>query len=815
MSEASKPKATRQIMASSSALFPALVVAVVVGLPQDLVGRWDGKVSGLPDPKLPDVPLAGNGYFGAALTHTADGSGVDIWLGSNAMWACVACDTDANGCCKRVSLGRITIEARNGSFTSASAEQYIANGTLVARVTTNAGDALTFAAQMHPKKNILSVNATYESKGRVAGLDALALDLVITTSVGNSTDASPANCTCIRGVGAGPGLCPPGSGLLLSRRSNGEGVGMRVWSALVTTLRGEGYPGPTNFVESSSNSSIVSSWTLPPGGSLRVVTTMADNTLSGPGGGDPSLDAIKLAADPAATAPGAVSIAANKWWSSYWSLATISLPNHAGIERFWYGSQYFLACSASTDARVPPPGLYGPWVFTDDPAWHGDYTLDYNQEATFYGAFSSNRVAHTSSYYAPITSWSPAARLAAVKEGAAARIEGGCPPEAQHFACHIAPWGYQSQDQTVYMHWNGNFASLLFINHWEYTRNVTFAKRNTVPLLEGIAAWWTCYLSSDGSGGYEDWNVYSPDDEHEGQKRRDPQIGLALIARLYAAVIDIAEAVGVAPPKGAIERLEGLVPFNSAPLPLRRDVTVWTASRNDTVESSDYFALYPLFPSEYQTLNASSDARRIAQATSKFYSNFAKGRPVELFPAAVRAGYDASNDYANSPSDIISGLQAYLGNFQTRRMLPYAPGGGVENIGVTRAVNEMLIAAPDGKYIDLFPMWPSDAPAEFADLRVKGAFLVSARRDAGGDVQGLVVAAAGPGGAQSARVRCPWSSGSTMAARSNVTVSCAGGAGEYAPQVEWERDVAGGDAMSWFFTFEVRESGHRCSVSRE
>ena len=32
---------------------------------------------------------------------------------------------------------------------------------------------------------------------------------------------------------------------------------------------------------------------------------------------------------------------------------------------------------------------------------------------------------------------------------------------------------------------NGNFAALLFINHWEYTRDASFAKTTTLPLLDG------------------------------------------------------------------------------------------------------------------------------------------------------------------------------------------------------------------------------------------------------------------------------------------------------------------------------------------
>ena len=61
--------------------------------------------------------------------------------------------------------------------------------------------------------------------------------------------------------------------------------------------------------------------------------------------------------------------------------------------------------------RIPPSGLYGPWVTSDSPSWNGDYTLDYNQEAQYYGFYSSNHGAHAEAYFAPILQWMPAARV--------------------------------------------------------------------------------------------------------------------------------------------------------------------------------------------------------------------------------------------------------------------------------------------------------------------------------------------------------------------------------------------------------------------
>ena len=47
-------------------------------------------------------------------------------------------------------------------------------------------------------------------------------------------------------------------------------------------------------------------------------------------------------------------------------------------------------------------------------------------------------------------------------EAAAAGLK--CPSTALHYACHLAPWGLQSDDLTIYMHWNLNFALLPLIS---------------------------------------------------------------------------------------------------------------------------------------------------------------------------------------------------------------------------------------------------------------------------------------------------------------------------------------------------------------
>ena len=68
------------------------------------------------------------------------------------------------------------------------------------------------------------------------------------------------------------------------------------------------------------------------------------------------------------------------------------------------------------DPNVPAPGLFGPFVTSDNNGWNGDYTLDYNYEATMYGVFGTGHHHQANSYWKPVVDAIPAAA-----RGAAAR----------------------------------------------------------------------------------------------------------------------------------------------------------------------------------------------------------------------------------------------------------------------------------------------------------------------------------------------------------------------------------------------------------
>ena len=94
---------------------------------------------------------------------------------------------------------------------------------------------------------------------------------------------------------------------------------------------------------------------------------------------DPAPAAMSLAK--AASAGAVAEAAAAAFWGEFWARSAISLPQSPEIEDYWFGAQYGTATMsasaavlAQTKGLLPPSGLYGPWVTTDQPSWNGDFT---------------------------------------------------------------------------------------------------------------------------------------------------------------------------------------------------------------------------------------------------------------------------------------------------------------------------------------------------------------------------------------------------------------------------------------------------------
>lgn len=454
----------------------------------------------------------------------------------------------------------------------------------------------------------------------------------------------------------------------------------------------------------------------------------------------------------------------------------------------------------------------------------------------------------------------------------------------------------QSDDTSTYMHWNGQFGSLLFYNHWEYMRNESFARSAIYPLVAGLNDWFACYFAKNvtdpETGAYEwvDFRAKNPDEALEGQRVVNPQMALAMAGRTLTMQRDIGEALGIPPPPYLSDLLAHTSAYNTAPWnwswadpatrsftlfnntrcfndvsgvvgatspenclafcantlgctnfswsyglqecwlydaavktpacnpgtagylsgrndgppPNVTEVPVWASYRGASAAQSFFIGVwYSVWPSEHlvsQGAPLDAATMAIAQATSRAFTVWAglwKGRVVDMFAAAVMAGWGASFGgapggsveacgapapaFAFSPAEVLDGLLAQLGSdcggipCWGPNLLIYAPGGGVENVGVSAAINAMLLGSVGGVggYLQVFPFWPASESANFTRLLGKGGFEVSAAFDAAaGRVASPVLVTSRYSLAESSRValRSPW----CAATDSELAVTCGG-----------------------------------------
>eukprot|EP00759_Apiculatamorpha_spiralis_P037199 PhF_6_TR37160/c0_g1_i1/m.54704 len=694
------------------------------------VGMFNGYLNALPHPQLPHVPMLGNGHSGILFDARNDSSSfpsvgpgryntLDMWINSNTNWGCQACaDPVFNvtpSCCQVVGFGGMSISMTPSYGSKETAlyvrmQQRIGQGTIYTSWSTPHDGTVETLSFIDPVQGHMITNVTWRAGAGdppviTVEISAWILDktsLATPKSYGKSSNQTMYVSRGVTNIG-------------LARKSP--------WISLTLSGVGKAVSAPR-----ISATSVAQNYSLSPETPLTIVTVLHE-TFDGVT--DPTIKGnSETAGIVASRGWKGIFQSSKSWWKQFWSKSFVSFPTQPLIEQMWYGAQYTMAISSSTDKNIPGPGLYGPFVTSDNPGWHGDYTLDYNYETPYFGVFSSNHAEVAESYWAPIVDWvAPGQRMAQIE----AKIAGvQCPANALHYACHLAPWGSQSIDQTIYMHWNGAFALLPFLNHWEYTQNISFALNVTYPLIEGMTAWWGCYLAKDPKTLlYNDYNLFNPDAQHEGQLVPNPQIGLSLIRRMFQVQIDIDQAAGRTPPQNIVNMLQNLVSFNVGTD--SNNNPVWTAYTNASVADSDWFANYPVWPSEAVRGEGSSKSFEITQYSSKIYTDFANGRSVDLFPQVVLATLNGPNiNTGYTPNEIVNGLNQYLANYFGPNLLPYAPGGGIENVAITRAVNDMLLSTVGNAVnapLRLFGAWPSNETAAFENLVAKGGFAVSAYYD--------------------------------------------------------------------------------------
>lgn len=433
------------------------------------------------------------------------------------------------------------------------------------------------------------------------------------------------------------------------------------------------------------------------------------------------------------------------WWSEFWNLSHVSIGDE-WLERYYYQSQYLLACSSR--AGKVAPGLWGSFICDDETAWAGDYHLNYNFQSPYWGCYSSNQICLTENYDRPLLDYMEKGR-------AYARELLGC--RGLYYPVGIGPFGLSSaawpdtdeKMMEMYGHpdhmldggnmfWgqksNASFGAVNMMMRFYATWDEEYARR-IYPYILGCAEFWQDYLVMR-DGKYESVNDCF-NEEWPGDDASDvnPMCSLGLVRMVMRGALDISEMLGVDADRRDAwnDILSNLSDFpvgltEDGRLSLKRiDRERVDAESSDTAPSGlnrihmhgvliPPMVCGPLTNPEFSRIML-DDMEQWKETDGSDWGN-SMGNGVEtVYAGAARLGYD--------PERIMSYLKDRIRRGSYPNCYIVADGGGIETLAaVPFTINEMLMQSFEGT-LRIFPCWPRSRDASFHHLRANGAFLVS------------------------------------------------------------------------------------------
>ena len=483
-------------------------------------------------------------------------------------------------------------------------------------------------------------------------------------------------------------------------------------------------------------------------------------------------------------------------WRRWWNASAVRLgPKRQTVEAFWYGAQYMLNCftkNRTGDGVIP--GLLGPWSLQDPVGWSDDVTLDYNVEANFYGAASSNHPEAMWPYFPTLTALIPIGQQRASlswwgQGGHESAGFYGQMTEAMgcncnnYFHCYRQGNGQRCPDGFggfegieipsaiggfVDMHCSHDsamrstaaMAAQPYVDYFEHTMDAKFLRQQAFPFIKQVALFYASYAQHDASTDTFGFPLACAQEICNGRQQggyhpqRSPTIDLSYAQYIFSKAVAWGQQLGEDPAllSDWTHIAAKLAPYPTTTLPTTQHP--WCADSNctgfseatntDTNTSAVMPANFmwpianfaPIHPTGQVSLDADNATKTIARNTVWLVNNFSGWHPVNgiclAWPSAARL-MDKHDPYPFGPEKMLDTWAQALNKTMQRNFWPSMGGGGLEQVGATQAVNELLLQSYQG-VIRLFPGWPLGEPASFTTLRAVGAFLVSAAVDSAGHV---------------------------------------------------------------------------------
>lgn len=406
----------------------------------------------------------------------------------------------------------------------------------------------------------------------------------------------------------------------------------------------------------------------------------------------------------------------DRWWSDYWNQSWVELNNPLLMKGYYQGL-YTLA-AASRCLRFPP-GIFGPWITTDNPPWSNDYHLNYNFVAPFYGLYTANRIEQADPQDAPLIEFMPRGKWYAenVTKTRGILYPVGIGPMGMEFSRGETFGSEQgSIEQGGLFHHQRSNAAYSLVNiaqRWRTTYDPAYA-RKTYPFVLAVCEFWEDYLKHiDGK-----YHIHGDAIHELTGPNKNPILTLGLLRNAFDLAIDMSTALDLDAARR--EKWQDIL-RNLADFPIQqrngRTVFRYTTEGPEWVDGNT-LGIQHIFPGNAITLDSDPLLLEISRNTIAEMNRWQDGNGSNsFFPAAARVGAD--------PTTILREMRTYI---EATYPNGFRAGNihGVENCGTVHNTIQEMLCMSAGHVIRLFPVWPKSDDASFSNLRTWGAFLVSA-----------------------------------------------------------------------------------------
>lgn len=406
----------------------------------------------------------------------------------------------------------------------------------------------------------------------------------------------------------------------------------------------------------------------------------------------------------------------NRWWSDYWKRSWVEL-NDPVLMKGYYQGLYTLA-AASRNPNFPP-GIFGPWITTDNPPWSNDYHLNYNFVAPFYGLYAANRIEQADPQDAPLIEFMPRGSWYAenVTKTRGVLYPVGIGPMGMEFS-RGETFGHErgSIEQGGLFHHQRSNAAYSLVNiaqRWRSTYDPAYA-RKVYPFVLAVTEFWEDYLKQiDGR-----YHIHGDAIHELTGPNKNPVLTLGLLRNSFDLVLDMSLALDLDAPRREKWRdiFKNLADF---PVQQRNGKTVfrYTTEGPEWVDGNT-LGIQHIYPGNAVTLDSDPRLLEVSRNTITEMNRWQDGNGSNsFFPAAARVGAD--------PEIILREMRGYI---EATYPNGFRAGNihGIENCSTVHNTLQEMLCMSVGHVVRLFPVWPKTHNAAFVNLRTWGAFLVSA-----------------------------------------------------------------------------------------